>query len=79
MGARIRLEGRWAVVEGPSRLTGRERHGERPARLRRARRSPALAAEGETTIDRVYHLDRGYDEMEEKLAGLGAQGAEGPK
>ena len=32
-----------------------------------------LAAEGETTIDRVYHLDRGYQRMEEKLAGLGAR------
>ena len=41
MGARIRLEGRWAVVEGPARLTGRPRHGERPARLGRARASPA--------------------------------------
>jgi len=33
----------------------------------------ALAAEGETVIDRIYHLDRGYDAMEVKLRGLGAQ------
>jgi UDP-N-acetylglucosamine 1-carboxyvinyltransferase len=32
-----------------------------------------LAAEGETTVQRVYHLDRGYDRMEEKLTGLGAR------
>jgi UDP-N-acetylglucosamine 1-carboxyvinyltransferase len=33
----------------------------------------ALAAEGTTTVERVYHLDRGYDRMEVKLAGLGAK------
>jgi UDP-N-acetylglucosamine 1-carboxyvinyltransferase len=33
----------------------------------------ALAAEGETLIDRIYHLDRGYDKMEVKLSGVGAQ------
>ena len=32
----------------------------------------ALAAEGETTVDRIYHLDRGYESMEHKLAALGA-------
>jgi UDP-N-acetylglucosamine 1-carboxyvinyltransferase len=31
-----------------------------------------LVAEGETTIERIYHLDRGYDRMEEKLRGIGA-------
>ena len=35
--------------------------------------SPALSAEGETTIDRVYHLDRGYEKMEKKLTALGAR------
>jgi UDP-N-acetylglucosamine 1-carboxyvinyltransferase len=33
----------------------------------------ALAAEGETVVDRIYHLDRGYEKMEAKLAALGAQ------
>ena len=33
----------------------------------------ALSAEGETTIDRVYHLDRGYEKMEEKLTAMGAR------
>ena len=32
----------------------------------------ALVAEGETTVERIYHLDRGYDQMEEKLQALGA-------
>jgi UDP-N-acetylglucosamine 1-carboxyvinyltransferase len=32
----------------------------------------ALAANGETTVDRIYHLDRGYDRMEQKLSGVGA-------
>jgi UDP-N-acetylglucosamine 1-carboxyvinyltransferase len=72
MGARIRLEGRWAVVEGPSRLTG-ARVMASDLRASAALAIAALTAEGETTIDRVYHLDRGYAKMEEKLAGLGAK------
>ncbi len=71
MGARIRLEGRWAVVEGPSRLTG-ARVMASDLRASAALAIAALTAEGETTIDRVYHLDRGYERMEEKLKGLGA-------
>jgi len=72
MGARIRLEGRWVVVEGPSRLTG-ARVMASDLRASAALAIAALTAEGETTIDRVYHLDRGYAKMEEKLAGLGAK------
>jgi UDP-N-acetylglucosamine 1-carboxyvinyltransferase len=72
MGARIRLEGRWAVVEGPSRLTG-ARVMASDLRASAALAIAALTAEGETTIDRVYHLDRGYQRMEEKLQGLGAK------
>jgi UDP-N-acetylglucosamine 1-carboxyvinyltransferase len=72
MGARIRLEGRWAVVEGPSRLTG-ARVMASDLRASAALVIAALTAEGETTIDRVYHLDRGYQKMEEKLQGLGAK------
>ena len=71
MGANIRLEGRWAVVEGPSRLTG-ARVMASDLRASAALAIAALTAEGETTIDRVYHLDRGYEKMEEKLKGLGA-------
>ena len=72
MGARIRLEGRWAVVEGPSRLTGATVMAS-DLRASAALAIAALTAEGETTIDRVYHLDRGYSKMEEKLVGLGAK------
>ena len=71
MGARIRLEGRWAVVEGPSRLTGAKVMAS-DLRASAALVIAALTAEGETTIDRVYHLDRGYAKMEEKLVGLRA-------
>jgi UDP-N-acetylglucosamine 1-carboxyvinyltransferase len=71
MGARIRLEGRWAVVEGPSRLTG-ARVMASDLRASAALAIAALTAEGETTIDRVYHLDRGYYRIDEKLRGLGA-------
>ncbi len=71
MGARIRLEGRWAVVEGPSRLTG-ARVMASDLRASAALVIAGLAAEGETTIERVYHLDRGYQKMEQKLGALGA-------
>lgn len=72
MGARIRLEGRWAVVEGPCRLTGASVMAS-DLRASAALVLAGLAAEGETVIDRVYHLDRGYDRMEVKLAGLGGR------
>ena len=72
MGARIRLEGRWAVVEGPARLSGASVMAS-DLRASAALAIAALTAEGATTIDRVYHLDRGYAKMEEKLTGLGAR------
>jgi UDP-N-acetylglucosamine 1-carboxyvinyltransferase len=71
MGARIRLEGRRAVVEGPARLTG-ARVMASDLRASAALVLAALAARGETVIDRVYHLDRGYEKMETRLTGLGA-------
>ena len=71
MGARIRLEGRWAVVEGPSKLSGANVMAS-DLRASAALAIAALTADGETTIERVYHLDRGYAKMEEKLVGLGA-------
>ena len=70
MGARIRLEGRWAVVEGGP-LTGASVMAS-DLRASAALAIAALAAEGRTVIDRVYHLDRGYVRMEEKLNALGA-------
>jgi UDP-N-acetylglucosamine 1-carboxyvinyltransferase len=71
MGARIDLEGHEAVIIGPSPLSG----AKVMATDLRASASlvlAALAAEGESVIDRVYHLDRGYERLEEKLQKLGA-------
>lgn len=71
MGARVQVSHDKAVVEGPTKLIG--------ARVQasdlRASASLVLAgliAEGETTIDRVYHIDRGYEKIETKLKALGA-------
>jgi UDP-N-acetylglucosamine 1-carboxyvinyltransferase len=72
LGARIHLEGDSAVVEGVERLTGA------PVMATDLRASvslviPGLAAEGETMVQRVYHLDRGFEKLEEKLSRCGAQ------
>lgn len=72
MGARIKLEGNTAICEGVSRLTGA------PVMATDLRASASLVlaglvADGETVVDRIYHIDRGYENIEEKLAGLGAQ------
>jgi UDP-N-acetylglucosamine 1-carboxyvinyltransferase len=71
MGARIQIDGRTATVEGPARLTGA------PLLASDLRASAslvlaALVAEGETIIDRVYHIDRGYEKIEAKLRAVGA-------
>ena len=71
MGARIRLDGRSAIVEGPARLMGASVMAS-DLRASAALALAALAAQGETVIERVYHLDRGYEKMEEKLNRLGA-------
>jgi len=72
MGANIRLEGRQAIVAGPSELTGA---GVIASDLRASASLvlAALAARGETVIDRVYHIDRGYEKIEAKLARVGGQ------
>ena len=73
LGGRISLEGsRTAIVEGVEHLRGA------PVMATDLRASfglviAALVAEGETIIDRIYHIDRGYECIEEKLAGLGAR------
>ena len=72
MGARIRQEGRWAVVEGPTRLTGASVMAS-DLRASAALVLAGLAASGETLVDRVYHLDRGFVSMEKKLNALGAR------
>ena len=71
LGAHIKLEGDTAVVEGVERLRGA------PVMATDLRASvslviAALAAEGETIVNRVYHLDRGFERLEEKLGACGA-------
>ena len=72
MGANIRLDGKQAIVAGPRELTGA---GVIASDLRASasRVLAALAARGETVIDRVYHIDRGYERIETKLAAVGAR------
>jgi UDP-N-acetylglucosamine 1-carboxyvinyltransferase len=71
MGASVRVDGRTAQVSGPTSLSG----AQVMATDLRASASlviAGLAAAGETVVDRVYHLDRGYYRIDEKLRGLGA-------
>ena len=72
MGAEIRLEGNTAIIKGVPKLTAA------PVMATDLRASAslvlaALVAEGRTEIERIYHIDRGYESIEEKLAALGAQ------
>ncbi|MGD8913476.1 MAG: UDP-N-acetylglucosamine 1-carboxyvinyltransferase [Candidatus Thiodiazotropha sp.] len=72
MGAQIKLEGNTAICTGTDNLTGA------PVMATDLRASASLVlaglvAEGETLVDRIYHIDRGYQNIEEKLAGLGGE------
>ena len=72
LGADIRVDGHTAVVRGVERLSGA------PVMATDLRASASLilaglVAEGQTTIDRIYHLDRGYENIEAKLSALGAR------
>ena len=72
MGANIQVDGNDAVVTGVEKLSAA------PVMATDLRASfslvlAALAAEGETLIDRIYHIDRGYEDIEAKLQGIGAQ------
>jgi UDP-N-acetylglucosamine 1-carboxyvinyltransferase len=72
MGAEIRLEGNTAIIHGVRRLTAA------PVMATDLRASASLVlaglvAEGDTEIERIYHIDRGYETIEEKLAQLGAR------
>jgi UDP-N-acetylglucosamine 1-carboxyvinyltransferase len=72
MGARINFHGASAIVRGVPKLSGA------PVMATDLRASVSLvlaglAAEGETIVNRVYHLDRGYERVEEKLAAVGAE------
>jgi UDP-N-acetylglucosamine 1-carboxyvinyltransferase len=72
MGANIRIDGSRAVVAGKSRLTG-ARVIASDLRASASLVLAGLVAEGETIIDRIYHLDRGYEKIEEKLQSVGAR------
>ncbi len=72
MGANIRLEGNVATVVGPTPLSGAAVLAS-DLRASASLVIAALVADGETIIDRVYHIDRGYERIEEKLRGVGAQ------
>ncbi|HLJ47225.1 MAG TPA: UDP-N-acetylglucosamine 1-carboxyvinyltransferase [Bryobacteraceae bacterium] len=72
MGANIRLEGRQAIVAGTAELTGAQVIAS-DLRASASLVLAALVARGETLIDRVYHLDRGYERIEGKLQQIGAQ------
>jgi UDP-N-acetylglucosamine 1-carboxyvinyltransferase len=72
MGANIRVDGKQAMVAGPRALSGA---GVIASDLRASASLvlAALVAKGETVIDRVYHIDRGYEKIEQKLAAAGAR------
>jgi UDP-N-acetylglucosamine 1-carboxyvinyltransferase len=72
MGADIAVDGRRAVVRGPTRLGGAEVQAS-DLRASASLVLAGLAAEGQTLIDRVYHIDRGYERIEEKLTRVGAK------
>ena len=72
MGAEIRLEGNTAIIKGVERLTAA------PVMATDLRASASLVlaglvADGRTEIERIYHIDRGYETIEEKLQQLGAR------
>jgi UDP-N-acetylglucosamine 1-carboxyvinyltransferase len=71
MGAHISIDGRRAVVRGPSELSGTTVQAS-DLRASASLVLAALVANGATTIERVYHIDRGYEQIVEKLSGLGA-------
>ena len=72
LGADIRLEGNTAIIKGVEQMSGA------PIMATDLRASACLVlaglvAQGDTTVDRVYHIDRGYENIEEKLGYLGAR------
>jgi UDP-N-acetylglucosamine 1-carboxyvinyltransferase len=72
LGADIRIDGNTAVVQGVTRLQGATVMAT-DLRASAGLVIAGLVAAGETTVDRIYHLDRGYERLEEKLAALGAR------
>ncbi len=72
MGANIKVEGRVATVRGPAKLSAAAVMCS-DLRASASLVLAALVADGESILDRVYHMDRGYERIEEKLQGVGAQ------
>jgi UDP-N-acetylglucosamine 1-carboxyvinyltransferase len=72
MGANIKVEGNSATVLGPARLSAAAVMCS-DLRASASLVLAALVADGESILDRVYHMDRGYERIEEKLRGVGAQ------
>jgi len=72
MGASIRVNGREAIVAGPRKLSGAQVMSS-DLRASASLVLAALVASGETVIERVYHIDRGYERIEQKLAAAGAR------
>jgi len=72
LGANLRIDGATAIVAGPARLKGCTVMAT-DLRASAALVIAGLAAEGQTTVDRIYHLDRGYGQLERKLQDLGAR------
>ncbi|MCC6742406.1 MAG: UDP-N-acetylglucosamine 1-carboxyvinyltransferase, partial [Acidobacteria bacterium] len=72
MGARIHIQGKQAIVEGGGRMTGAKVQAS-DLRASASLVVAGLAADGETIVDRVYHIDRGYEKIEEKLRSVGGQ------
>ena len=72
MGANIRIRGRQAIVAGKKCLTGAQVIAS-DLRGSASLVLAALVARGESTIDRIYHMDRGYERMDEKLSAVGAK------
>ncbi len=72
MGANIKVDGRTATVQGPARLSAAAVMCS-DLRASASLVLAALIADGESIVDRVYHMDRGYEQIEEKLRGAGAE------
>jgi UDP-N-acetylglucosamine 1-carboxyvinyltransferase len=72
MGAKIKVEGRVAVIEGVKRLSGAPVYAT-DLRAGAAMVVAGLVAEGKTEISNIEHIDRGYENLEEKLKNLGAK------
>jgi UDP-N-acetylglucosamine 1-carboxyvinyltransferase len=72
LGADIEVEGSTAIVRGVPKLTGADVMAT-DLRASACLVIAGLISEGDTTIDRIYHLDRGYERIEDKLSGLGAR------